>query len=226
MIYVPHLKLVYYTIPKVACTSMKTCVAKACGLPSKKPHDLFYTSSHFFCVVKGNKKVSNPNKGNKFRFAFVRNPFDRLVSCWADKVVSKNSDKYVPSFPKNIPFNEFVNYVISIPPLKADVHVRPQYNFLNMKKIDFLGRFETIDKDWKTVCSKLGIESPLPHRKKSNHPHYSTFYTDDLREKVSLYYKKDLECFGYYFDNKTSPMNRSLLMTGKPYILPFVFIGI
>ena len=227
MIYIPHLKLVYYPIPKVACTSIKTSIAKVCNLPAKHPHEWFYTSNKFFCVAKKGMEITNPNKGDKFRFAFVRNPFDRLVSCWANKVGSKRGkDKTLPKLPRNISFEKFVDYVINVKPQQANVHVRPQYNFLNMKVVDFFGRFETINKDWGTVCSMLNIKTPLPHRQISNHAHYSTYYTDDLREKISLYYKKDLECFGYDFDNNIIPVNRSLLETGKPHILPFIFIGI
>ncbi|NNK33015.1 MAG: hypothetical protein HKP02_07815 [Xanthomonadales bacterium] len=52
-------------------------------------------------------------------------------------------------------------------------HVMPQYDMLHDADgrllVDFVGRFESLQEDFRRVCAKLGIESAeLPHRNRSD----------------------------------------------------------
>lgn len=64
--------------------------------------------------------------------------------------------------------------------------------------IDFLMRFETLNRDFHRLCLALDIpSSPLPRRNRSERKHYSHYYDDELKEMVSKKYRDEIE-FGQY----------------------------
>jgi hypothetical protein len=66
---------------------------------------------------------------------------------------------------------------------------------------DFVGRFENFQEDFNKVCDMISIERiKLPHPKKwkTKHLHYSEYFKDkEFTERVTEFYKKDFERFGY-----------------------------
>ena len=57
-------------------------------------------------------------------FAFVRNPWDRLVSCWLDKVKRKNFFGFGPSeYERMQRFDHFVRWVVQLDLDAADDHL-------------------------------------------------------------------------------------------------------
>lgn len=140
---------------------------------------------------------------------FVRNPFDRLVSCWKDKCIDQHHrtwDAY--GFKQNMTFEEFVNGVIEIPESGSDKHWRSQsHDLINAGQslFDILCKFETISDDWdyarRQIADDAGaVMKPLPHVHATKHKHYSLYYTDELIEMVGDYYHHDLINFGYEFE--------------------------
>ncbi len=129
-----------------------------------------------------------------FKFAFVRNPWDRLVSFYFHKK-SENS-KVTRNYES---FSDFVH--------RHPVRIGrwgPLVDFIcNEKKeimIDFVGRYETLVTDFREIASRLGIssETELQHINKSNHECYrSYYYDDDLVNVVYDKYKDDIEVFDY-----------------------------
>ena len=68
--------------------------------------------------------------------------------------------------------------------------------------IDFVGRYETLDKDWGTITKSLGLE----HVKlgvntftKTKHKNWQELYTQELKDIVlsNSTWREDLEYFGY-----------------------------
>jgi len=142
-----------------------------------------------------------------FKFTFVRNPYDRVVSCWKNKVCDREGDNTVRlkhGIDKNTPFKEFVKVIHGIPDIRADRHILPQHKFLVDKKgkliPDFIGKFENLEKDYKYVMKKLGVKNPprLPRENKSKRKKsYRSYYDEETRRLVYERYKKDFELFGY-----------------------------
>jgi Sulfotransferase family len=133
-----------------------------------------------------------------FVFAFVRNPFDRLVS-----------EYYYQKLNKNIPFNDYIIHIVKpafdFGKLEEwfSFHLLPQIDFISVNgqiRCDFLGRFESLEDDYKKVCKILGIEQEsLSHYKKSMRKDYRCYYNDESRAIVEKYYQKDLAEFDYTF---------------------------
>ena len=81
-------------------------------------------------------------------------------------------------------------------------HSLPQniYAYLNGKQfVDYIGRFENLEKDWLFVARKINVSKTLPVSMKTNHGHYRKYYNDKTRELITREYKLDIELFKYKF---------------------------
>lgn len=72
--------------------------------------------------------------------------------------------------------------------------------FMPLDEIDYIGRFETLKYDFKTISRKVGALKELPLLNASaNRGKYSEYYDDESLEVVTNMYRKDLETFKYDF---------------------------
>lgn len=139
---------------------------------------------------------------NYFKFAFVRNPWDRLASCWRDKVIKQNHFQFAQSeLEKMKSFKNFVNYVYDQDVGNCDVHIRSQSELIDLNKIDYLGRIETFNKDAGVIFHKLGLPEKEISRWNvtSQKMPYQEYYDEQLAEKVSHIYQRDIQIFGYHY---------------------------
>ena len=139
-----------------------------------------------------------PQYKNYFKFSFVRNPWDRVVSWYS---FSKNA-KSPKRNTSGISFKEF----LLDPALRRIVWAAPiQFQYKFTENCDFIGKTENLQEDFDIICDKIGIpQQKLPHKEhwsqnKSKHKHYTKYYDDETREIVAKKYAKDIEYFGYKF---------------------------
>ncbi len=152
-----------------------------------------------------------------YSFAFVRNPWDRLVSwyCMMDGLrrrganVSWNSPllRYVRE--EEPTFEDFIKRCTKKFRVQGDVYsfTRNQLDYLVDKDgkllVDFVGRVERFNDDLATVLGEIGLdvtEDAIPHTNRSKHRHYSTFYTPETESIVRARFAQDIEYFGYEFE--------------------------
>jgi hypothetical protein len=138
-----------------------------------------------------------------FKFAFVRNPWDRMVSVYFDQQKrTKESDYYRKHNPKVVEIFKsspsFVEWVDS-----GFYSMRPQVDYILDSKqnvfVDFIGRFEKLKEDFEGICRRIGISVELPHKNKTDHEFYRTYYTAETREIVRRKFHADIELLGYSF---------------------------
>jgi len=197
-IVVPELQLCFVPTPKVANRSIKAALAAAVW-PGYRgdPHRAGWQY----------RPVAALHKTGFFRFGFVRNPLDRLYSCYAQKIVFYGRMRGMPVelwrygnvFHPDMTFADFVEAVVNIPDRIADRHFRSQHTFLCYKGepvVDFIGRFERLEQDWSAIRDRFGLP-PLGHHNRSPHPHFSRAYTPELARAVARRYARDIELFGY-----------------------------
>lgn len=93
-----------------------------------------------------------------FKFAFVRNPWSRMVSIY----------KFL-RFNQSLEFNEFLATTFRERVVKNQPwFVRPQADFILTSQgdaiVDFIGRFENLQDGFNHACKQIGIpETRLPH---------------------------------------------------------------
>jgi hypothetical protein len=101
-------------------------------------------------------------------------------------------------------FAEFVVHWLNEENIWSSVHFRPQHYFICdanfCPRVDFIGRTETIDADFRFICERLGVTADLKWNNRSNHRLYYEYYTDDLRERVAAVYADDIAVFDYKFE--------------------------
>jgi len=210
-------KAIYLFIPKVACTSIKKLIADTLEIPPYDPSkpDSYIHKRNFPYAKK--HRIYDDYRGY-FKFCFVRNPFDRLVSCYSNKIsrdkdldnewfnkgVARIFKKYKKLFWGGMGFEDFVASVARIPDAQADSHFRSQWlatvDNNNKPLADFIGKFENLQEDFASVSQKIGFPAlQLPHLLKTDRKNYRQYYTSRSIENVQQRYARDFELFQYDF---------------------------
>jgi len=139
-----------------------------------------------------------------FKFAFVRNPWDLVLSSYTFlKEMFRQHPETVAGDP-DIEFIvsavDFENYVRARAYFASEKGVLPFLCDRDGKLlVDFVGRVERIDEDFKTICERIGIEADLPRLNAFPRPHYREFYTPEARDIVAREFAREIELFGYEF---------------------------
>jgi len=137
-----------------------------------------------------------PRLAGHYKFAFVRNPWDRLVSFHA------YACRYLtPTLPqmKGIDFPKMLLLLDRNVAWLRDLFVmRAQSD--HTAGADFVGRFEQLDDDFARVSSQLNIRAALPRKNASVHGAYRNYYDNWGRSFVAERYAQDVEQFGYTFE--------------------------
>jgi hypothetical protein len=217
-------KAIYIPILKAACSTLKKICADLLAMPIPM-HDIAEEIHllHFPCAKK--YKIKD-DYSDYFKFAFVRNPWSRLVSCYNDKInydkghVYERYDnsfinylKKMKVFSREMSFDRFVEVICDIPDEFAEAHFRSQYTFLTDQNgnilTDFIGYFEHLHADFEFISKKLGTNIELPHIRQGKARSYTDYYTNKSVRLVERRYEQDIEMFGYrYSDNKISKHKR------------------
>ncbi len=137
-----------------------------------------------------------------FKFAFVRNPWDRFVSGWRNKVVDNNYYNFNPQrLAEMQQFDRFVEYFSGLDLDNCDIHFRRQSRIIDLNEVDFIGRFEQFNEDLEKVFRIL--ELPLvqiPMRNKSKgKDSYQSYYSDNNKQIIEEMYRIDIQIFGYSY---------------------------
>lgn len=141
------------------------------------------------------RKVMGEKYDSYFSFAFVRNPWDWLVSFYS--YILKEVNHHRHDFIKTLSgFDEYIEW-------RCTHDLRYQKDFIysddNQKLVNFVGRFERIDEDFDNICNMLGINAFLNKLNVSNERPYREYYNNNTRELVRKAFAPDIELFEYDF---------------------------
>ncbi len=182
-------------IPKAANSSVIVNLAyRKYGqeIPSKEAKKRFRTPSQL--------RASEVERLSElFRFAFVRNPYTRVLSAFLDKVDRRAQDR-----DQEASFMEFLEY-LEQDGLFSNAHWAPQASLLLLpfEEFDFIGKTENLNEDMgfvldqvqghkenKKLLSALGNATGASGK-------LATYYDDRAKAKVDKLYRQDFERFDY-----------------------------
>lgn len=142
-----------------------------------------------------------------FTLSVVRNPWDRMLSYYIWRKIHRWGHEA-----HNKSFAEWLGFVKEFRGGKIKKNVpqdfayatKQQYDLLsidNVISMDFIGRFESLNKDFIKICERIGIAKlRLPRACRTKHGQYSTYYSSYTRKVVAELFKKDINYFKYIFD--------------------------
>jgi hypothetical protein len=196
-------KFVYFHIPKCGTSSFLDILEKG---------DFKLEENEMYLSVKDRRRVEFV-KYNKdtfdsyFKFSFIRNPYQRLVSFWDDKIKFDRKPKgagrnyYYKKFGDLLgySFSEFISYLSDHPDnILRDLHWKPYNEMLPISKLDFIGRLETAEKDFTLISKRLGLEGhKFPNLNAGNYEKESwkDYYDGESFQIVSTLYSEDIKLY-------------------------------
>ncbi len=219
-------RLIYFALPKVANSSLKRVFAQAIpDLPTSTRSKSYGQNNTVFSDpdvrrwLRKNRVLLCKHQVGRYaeyrRLAFVRNPWDRLVSCFAQKIDEQTFDdprsrgvtkSLVDAglYQTDMDFRDFAHAVCRIPDERANRHFRSQASFLLDKRGQLLAneirKFEELETGYAYVKDLIGRDDlELPHLKKTSRRDYREYYDDETAAAVRDRYATDVELFGYEF---------------------------
>ena len=169
-------RYVFIQVPKTGSSTIKHTLCK------------HTTAINDYDIVKRHSNYNRylevyPESENYFKFCFVRNPWDWLVSFYTYK---QRRGKW-----QKLDFKTFV----------LRKHIRGFFGWIDSMSSPYsVFRFEDMQSDYDQICEQIGInKTKLPHRNKTKHKHYTKYYDDETRSIVAKKYARDIEYFGYKF---------------------------
>jgi hypothetical protein len=229
-------RFVYFVTAKCACSSIKrTLLPLLLGdtysefesviqQPNFDVHDFVRTQEDtvFLNKQKLEDMFSAGDLDEYFKFGFVRNPWDRLVSCYESKVSSagkklenrgqyplKIGGGYESTVHRGMGFSDFARAIAQIPDEYANVHFISQYPIFYRSEdytelmCDSIGRFEVLSENFERIMAIVDPNHTLllprlnvSRKTKESYRHY---YNDELRDLIAERYAEDIRRFEYDF---------------------------
>lgn len=172
------------------------------------PHSNGYNGINKWDIKHTPARFIKNEYDNYFKFCFVRNPWDLVVSTyfWWIQKTKLDIRKIQGKILEKLGFNDFVysfytDYINEIHHQGLGQTYWITHNDNSSSCIDFVGRFENINNDFLKVCDTLGIiPQKLKHKNKSTHNDYRHYYDNDAQNIIYNKFYVDINNFNYSFN--------------------------
>ena len=198
-------EFIFVAIPKTGTHAVRQALREHLGPDDMEQVGLFVRKSfpipELARIRHGHLTLSQvrPQLGEAFdrffKFAFVRNPFDRFVSYCSFITRQKGQfDRNPQAVMRHFIDNPAWDHIL----------FKPQHSFVTGPEgellSDFLGRVEQMQESYDDVAQRIGIPSrQLEQVNASRRGTYRDYYDQELIDGVASLYARDLELFGYEF---------------------------
>jgi sulfotransferase famil protein len=200
-------KFIFVAIPKTGTHSVRQALREHMGPADLEQVGLFVQKrfpipelaqlKHGHLSLQQIRPYLRPEEWQSFfKFAFVRNPFDRFISYCA---FMTRADGRFDREPQAV----MRHFLFEAPP-HGHLLFQPQHQFVTGPDgellADHVGRVETMQQSYDEIAERIGIAStPLEKVNASSRRDYREYYDQQLIDGVSNIYARDLELFGYEF---------------------------
>lgn len=200
-------KYIFFAVPKTATHAIREVLRQSKGSSDWEQQQLFgkqvlpiteiASLGHGHISVKEIQATADYEQWQGyFKFAFVRNPYDRFVSA----CVFLNRGN--PQFKQHA--TQWMRVAMTRPQFRQRILIRPQCELLmnaySELALDFLGRYENLQTSLDQVLDHLLLPRiTLDVRNRSDHFHYRHYYDPVLKQQVRTFYQQDLDLFEYEF---------------------------
>lgn len=189
---------IFIHVPKNAGTSVQTALGNLRDDQHHMPAEAYRRADpEFFAQA--------------YKFAFSRNPWDRLVSTFHfitgsdhpfNQLITRTDLRGTPDFAtflRKLRNPLYRHQVIS------RLHFMPQTQFIcdsdGKLIIDTIGRFEALPGSFDAVTAPLPGTPRLPQHNVGKHKHYTSYYEHEWQVKlVGAMYRADCDLLGYQFE--------------------------
>jgi hypothetical protein len=199
-------KFIFAAIPKTGTHSVRQALREHMGPNDLEQVGLFVQKrfpipalaqlQHGHLTLQQIQPYMRPEEWQSFfKFAFVRNPFDRFISYCA--FMTRESGDFERD-PRNV-----MRQFVANPPT-GHILFQPQHSFVTDERgellADKVGRVEEMQISYDEIAARIGIPTrSLDRVNRSKHRDYRDYYDDGLIEGVAKLYARDIELFGYEF---------------------------
>lgn len=200
------LGLAYLSIPKNACSSIKYAMA---SVNRNTAFDLavdpvrLHTEPEYFFDRIISTENGKPDK--LFSFSFVRNPYDRFLSFYKEKIALKwdlRLEPYMSScgFHLNMSIDECLDIISSLPLYAMNEHFAPQHSFLFQKDccmVDYVGHVEDLSAGFDFIEENWNVHFIIPTFNTTKGKGLWIKLNESQRQRLRVIYKDDFELLGY-----------------------------
>lgn len=148
-----------------------------------------------------------------FKFTFVRNPYDRVVSAYKMFMKTERWPVHFPTFKDfahflqwtdvdqhtvfdEVPIDTFTARIDNIIHHCSSYH-NPKYR---LGEMNFVGRIETMESDMGEISKQFGVENiELPRMNATGADDYRNYYCDTTKAIIGKVYARDIDRFEYRF---------------------------
>jgi hypothetical protein len=192
---------VFSVLNKYGCPKLKTLNSASYCFPQRG----IVTFGHMnYSELLQENYVSKKFDESSFKFCFSRNPYDRAISLF---FYLNNYMNRSGTIQEDSSFLAFCRHLENRGVEEIGLYNRcglsqcnPQVRWVENTNIDFIGKIETINKDFEKVLEVLGLPRvKLPRLNATSHDVYSKYYCEESRKIIGEFYQEDFYFFGYEF---------------------------
>jgi len=222
-----NIPLIYGRVPKVANSSVKAALTRLLDEPPdeglRSTADSFWRRGTHGETSMIDAEAALHHRATHLIFSFVRNPFDRLVSAYNNKLIEIGS---VPGamermgLQRQMPFQRFLEVVADTSDADLDVHLLPQSSILSLKGVivpSFVGKLEAMPGHWKVLRRRIrqwGLPAlgrlPSKNVRRDGDTDLSGYFSSPRLIELALNrYRQDIDLF--YADQPIEQLARGSL---------------
>lgn len=197
-------KFIFIHIPRTGGTSIEV------ALHGKNWFETHAPSKHL--TVHAAKKIYEEYWDSYFKFSFVRNPWDRMISMLKYGGNNNSQDGIYEVYQKNgeIQLDKYIKKYINIEYDSRFFHEN-QFNDFQTKnntvyfnilenQMDFIGKYENLNEDFSLICKYIGVKNKkLKQIEKSNRKE-KVKYSEQSKKIIEDMCKLEIEYFDYSYE--------------------------